>query len=722
VDKREEIRARVPLEDLLKDYGLRLIPSGRRLKALCPFHQEKTPSFSVDVEKQFYHCFGCQESGDIFSFVQAMDRVGFREALEMLARRAGVVLEDDARHGRGARRQDASQVLRLYDALAFAASYYHRLLVESPVGERARRYLRDRGIAEAMWRRFQLGYSPNDWSSLLTAARSKGFSAESLEHCGLAMLRRSGRSGSPEGDLPGSQPPGHFDMFRDRVMFPICDVRGRPIGFGARTLGSDQPKYLNTPKTALFDKSRVLYALSQAKGAIRERGELCIVEGYTDAIMAHQAGLEHFVASLGTAFTAENARSLKRHAARIMIVFDGDAAGQRATERSIELLVREDLDVRVYSVRDGKDPCDAILLLGGEEFSRRLNAEAVSLFEYKWRQTVESPQAAEGPQARARALDDFLRLLLGVRNEVTRKLILREYLERIDLSESDLTQRIRVLSRTAASFGGGGASAPVVPRLGLAGRAGLEGKASDTTGHRGATHRLERGLERDSRGGRGSVRGWSGGSDGPVPAPHAAVGLPPAGGARTEGSASQGAASQGAASQGAASQGPAPQGSAPQEPAPQEPAPQEPVSDLAELVVECVLAMPEKLLGLVRQLPAALFSSRAELALRKALEAQAAQGSFSAVRLAREIDEPDAQRVVIRLLNRIEDPHRSQDVDYEFIWRSCLRDVRRWEVQRQVRELEARRKAACGAGDSEKAEVYRKEILALWKEIKKGTN
>lgn len=185
-------------------------------------------------------------------------------------------------------------------------------------------------------------------------------------------------------------------------MFPITDAQGRVIGFGARTLGDDDgPKYLNTPETAIFNKSEVLYGLAQAKPAIRRSGEIAIVEGYTDVIVAHQGGLETFVASLGTAFTAENARLLQRLASRVVMIFDGDAAGQRALERSLDLLVAEEVDVRIFTVTDGKDPCDAVLALGGEEFQRRVAEDSTSIFEFKWRMAVET-QGRNSPQARAR--------------------------------------------------------------------------------------------------------------------------------------------------------------------------------------------------------------------------------------------------------------------------------------------------------------------------------
>jgi DNA primase len=443
-----EVRNRIPLEDLIRDYNVQLIPTGKRLRALCPFHNEKTPSFYVDVEKQFFHCFGCDEGGDIFTFVEKMDHVNFPEALEILARRAGVALRRN--------REPGAEKLSLFDALAVAENYYHRLLMEDPRGEDARRYLESRRINRDMWSRFRLGWSLPDWDGLIRQCvsppqppRGGGVSPSQPPRGGgpsgagagrkitVDLLVRAGLARSREN---GS---GHYDYFRGRVMFPICDPQKRVVGFGARALDDSTPKYLNTPKTALFEKGQLLYGLPQARAAIHRLGRIAIMEGYTDAIMAHQEGLDHAVANLGTAFTAENARGLRRLTQRVDLVFDGDAAGQSATERTLELLVAEDLEVRIFTVTTGKDPCDALVELGGEEFRRLLESSAVDVFEFKWRRTVESARArGEGPAGVARALDEVVALLAKVPNVVTRKLEARRLAERLGLDEADIGARL----------------------------------------------------------------------------------------------------------------------------------------------------------------------------------------------------------------------------------------------------------------------------------------
>ena len=396
---KEEIRGRVTLEEIVRDYNIQLTPSGKRLKGLCPFHAEKTPSFHIDPEKQFYYCFGCQAAGDIFRFVQAMHQVDFPQALEILARRAGIDLVYEGGRSAGSQRKT---LLDMYDALQAASGLYHRFLLEDRAAAPARDYLKKRRIEPAQWEKFGLGYAPAERDWLVRRAERLGATPELLERVGLARTREGG---------------GVIDYFRGRLLFPIADFQGRTVGFGGRTLGDDVPKYLNTPRTPLFDKSQVLYGLPQAKTGIKREGRIGIVEGYTDVIMAHQSGLDFFVASLGTAFTAENARKLGRLAPRALLIFDGDDAGQRASERSLHLLVAENLDVRIHTVREGKDPCDAILALGGEEFRRRFDTESVDIFEFKWQRTAGADGAAV-PALKAKALDEFLELLALVPNVV----------------------------------------------------------------------------------------------------------------------------------------------------------------------------------------------------------------------------------------------------------------------------------------------------------------
>ncbi|MBI4584787.1 MAG: DNA primase [Planctomycetes bacterium] len=439
-EKIREVRDRIRLEDLVRNYNVLLQPAGRRLRALCPFHGEKTPSFYVDAEKQVYHCFGCKAAGDVFTFVRQMEKVDFNDAVGLLARQAGVILEYAAP---GGGRYNPGNRTAIYEALSCAEEFYHRLLMSDPRGQVARDYLNRRSLRPVMWEKFRLGYSLPEWDGFLRHALAKGVSREGLLAAGL------GRTA----DAAGSSSNRLYDYFRGRVMFPIADGQKRVIGFGARTLGDEQPKYLNSPKTAVFDKGQSLYGLPQARAAIEKEKRVAIVEGYTDAIMAHQEGLEFFAASLGTAFTADNARRLRRLAPRVDLVFDGDLAGQGAAERSISLLVAEDLEVRVYTVVNGKDPCDAILELGGAEFRRRLDAEAIGIFEFKWKRTVGALGAGDrGAGSTARALDEVLQLLMKVPNVVARKLYLQSFAEKLGIEPEDVEKRLKTLTGRAKPF------------------------------------------------------------------------------------------------------------------------------------------------------------------------------------------------------------------------------------------------------------------------------
>lgn len=616
---KQRIRERVPLQDLVREYSVHLIPSGRRLKGLCPFHAEKTPSFSIDVERQYYYCFGCQAGGDLFSFVKNIQRVDYPEAVELLARRAGVTIEYE---GGGHRAPQQERAVELYDALTLAQDFYHRYLLEDPAARVAREYLRNRGIEAATCERFRLGFSPPEWDGLLRSAARKGISAQILERAGLARAR------------DGSS--GHYDYFRGRVMFPIQDPQGRAIGFGARTLGDDQPKYLNTPKTSLFEKSQVLYALPQARMGIQREGRLAIVEGYTDAIMAHQAGLDYFVASLGTAFTQENARRLSRLAPQVFLVFDGDAAGQKASERSLDLLVPESVEVRVYSVKHGKDPCDAILSLGGEEFRRRMEAEAVGLFEFKWRRTMEgNGVASSGAVLKARALDEFLALLAKVPNVVARKLYMKEFSERLGISEKDIATRLQDVARKAA--------------------------ASPFASQRHSA---------------------AGGGQGPD------VNAPPAFGESAGAAVRPVTASPGLAS-------------------------------LADLVCECLLALPLKAPEIWQQLPKDLWCSRPHEVLAAHILRQIQGGALSTSLLAQEVGDPEAQQLLMRLLSRLEDDQGQPTQDYEEVWTRVERDLVRHVRRTRVEELKRQMALSENRTNGVLREALRREYFDVLRELKK---
>jgi DNA primase len=314
----EEIRSRIDIVELVGQW-VRLKGAGQNYKGLCPFHAEKTPSFTVNPRRGIYHCFGCGAGGDAFGFVMRQDRLGFPEAVRMLAERAGVALPDERPAG-GA---GDGKLEALRRAMAAAQEFFGERLW-SPQGDRPRRYLAERGVDLEVARRFGLGYAPEGWTNLLTAL-GKLAGEEVLVQAGLVAPRQSS--------------PGFYDRFRGRLTFPIRDPQGRVVAFGARALSAgDEPKYLNSPETPLYSKGQTLYALDLARETMRARGRAIVVEGYLDCLMAHQHGFAETVAALGTAFTGAQLALLRRHADEVVALFDADAAGQKASTRLEELL------------------------------------------------------------------------------------------------------------------------------------------------------------------------------------------------------------------------------------------------------------------------------------------------------------------------------------------------------------------------------------------------
>src|SRR5256886_523699 len=334
-DIKEEIRQRVDLVELASAH-VSLKKAGRHYKGLCPFHQEKTPSFHIDRERGLWHCFGCGEGGDIFDFVMRISSLSFTEAAETLARRAGVRLERSPEEVQQATERD-----RLYRALEAAVGFFREQLLHPEWGRVAREYLQRRGVDANAAERFRLGYATPNWDDLSTALGTKGFPAALLSGGGLVHPRSTGD--------------GYYDMFRHRLIFPILDLQDRPVAFGGRALDETSPKYLNSRETAVFVKGRTLYALNWAREAIRQHDEVVVVEGNMDAVTCHQFGITNAVASLGTALTPEQVLALKRFASRAVLVYDADAAGQAAMERAMTLFEEADLPVRVRP-RTGRGP------------------------------------------------------------------------------------------------------------------------------------------------------------------------------------------------------------------------------------------------------------------------------------------------------------------------------------------------------------------------------
>lgn len=387
-DDKELVRERTDLAELAAEVT-KVKRSGRSVMAVCPFHDEKTPSLSIDPVRGLFHCFGCGKSGDVFDWVEETEGVDFVGALELLARRAGVELRTTPREQRTRGRREA-----LLAAVGDAVSFYQERLRGAPDAATARSYLRGRGYDADVVDRFSLGYSPAGWDELTGHLRDRGHQDRAVEQAGLASRSRRGSL---------------VDRFRGRVMFPIYDLRGDAVGFGARVLEGDGPKYLNSPESAIYHKSRLLYGLNWAKAYIVRRGEAVVVEGYTDVIAFHLAGRPVAVATCGTALGEEHLDLLRRFTERVVLAFDADAAGTGAALRGFERSVPGDLDLRVAVFPEGRDPAD-LVLAGETEALAHAIERSVPLLQFRIERDLDRYDLAE-PEARGRAAAATARLI-----------------------------------------------------------------------------------------------------------------------------------------------------------------------------------------------------------------------------------------------------------------------------------------------------------------------
>ena len=328
----DELTERNDIVDVVSQYVRLTKKSGANLFGLCPFHSEKTPSFSVAPDKQIYHCFGCGKGGGVINFIMEIENLSFPDAVAFLARRANMPLPEEAQS------EDTSRRARFLQLNRDAARFFHETL-KSPQGAPAQDYIRRRAISPAMVTRFGLGFAPDSWDSLANAMRKKGYGDQELFEAGLVKHGKSG---------------GVYDAFRNRLMFPVIDVRGSVIGFSGRILGDGEPKYLNSPETPVFSKSHNLFGLNLAKKS--KNGYIILVEGNIDVVSLHQAGFDGAVASLGTSLTGEQARLISRYTNEVILCYDSDEAGRKAASRAIGILEKLDLKVRVLQVPGAKDP------------------------------------------------------------------------------------------------------------------------------------------------------------------------------------------------------------------------------------------------------------------------------------------------------------------------------------------------------------------------------
>ncbi len=445
----EEVRARADIVEII-GASVPLKRAGREFKALCPFHHEKTPSFYVVPEKGFYKCFGCGESGDVFGFLMKRTGAGFLDAVREVAAKVGIELPapGDAQTGDDPHRA-------LYEALAFAVDHFATALRE-PRGQGARAYLQERGIESGPVDRFQIGFAPDEWRGLREAAHRHGIEDDVLLEAGL--IKESERAEEP------------YDRFRDRIIFPIGELSGRTVAFGGRALhgGQNKPKYLNSPETPIYHKGRTLYGLNWSRSAIRREGAALVVEGFMDYVSLAARGVEHVVAGLGTALTAEQANLIARYTGKAYLIYDSDPAGMRATFRSADALLRAGVHPLVVSLPAGEDP-DSMVRRGGAEALRPLLDAAVDVLERKL-QMLDARGYFSDIEGSRRALDGLLPTIRATIDPALRDIYISRVAERTGVRPETLEQEITTGDHTRPasprrSVAGSPAAGPGRPRV-----------------------------------------------------------------------------------------------------------------------------------------------------------------------------------------------------------------------------------------------------------------
>jgi len=408
----EEIKERIDIVDFISGY-VQLKKSGQNWKGVCPFHAEKTPSFMVSPSKQIYHCFGCGAGGDVISFLVNHDRISFPEALQELARKAGISLQSVRQDSRSMEKNE-----QIRNALRDAARFYSEKLKSSPA---AAKYIAARGISNESVSTFGLGYAPSGWRNLLQLLVRSGYSEEILKEAGLVVIGEK----------------GPYDMFRERIIFPIMATNGNVIAFGGRAMDDSLPKYINSPETAVFRKSETLYGIHAAKEAIRRQEQVIVTEGYMDVIMCHQYGFSNAVAPLGTSFTSGHAAKLRKLVKNVIVVFDGDSAGIAAAKRALPLFIQNDLDARILILPDREDP-DSFLRKHGREAFGGLLKKAVNMVDF-----VLSYSKGQ----RSSVVRELLSLIAGMPDILEAEQMLVELAGRTRISESALRDEFRKLRK-----------------------------------------------------------------------------------------------------------------------------------------------------------------------------------------------------------------------------------------------------------------------------------
>ena len=436
------IRDRIDLIDVVSRY-VTLSKTGQNYKGLCPFHSEKTPSFSVSSTRQMFYCFGCGTGGDAFAFLMKYEGMGFQEAVRELGRQAGVSVHSEGNRRRGAPTLSSRE--RFEQIHGWAASWFQENLRSPQIGKIARDYVEQRGIRSRALETFGLGYVPQGWDGLVRSLRKRGVTDEEMIQSGLVVHK-------PPQTADRAAVGRYYDRFRGRVMFPIFDLRGSIIAFGGRVCeAGETPKYLNSPETPFFNKGRSLYGLDQAREAATRLHRLLVVEGYFDVITLHQAGVTHVVAPLGTALTKDHVETIRRFATTIMLLFDGDAAGKGAALRTLDLFVNTGLTIQVIALPAGDDP-DTFVRREGVEAFLKLEQGATGLIEFAVTTCLRS-HPTHSVEDRVRSADDVLRILQKIRNPIEKEEYTRLVSEQLGIRQELLIKRYPTLLAPPLSRG-----------------------------------------------------------------------------------------------------------------------------------------------------------------------------------------------------------------------------------------------------------------------------
>lgn len=416
----DEIKGRLDIVEVIGSY-IKLQKAGANFRAVCPFHSEKSPSFFVSPVRQIWHCFGCHKGGDFFRFVMLIENVEFGDALRILAQKAGIELIKE-------RPEVQTERKRLYDICELACKFFEKQFHASKVGKEAQQYLAGRGIKEESMREWRIGYAPESWQGLLDFFVAKGYKREELEKAGLAIKKDGG---------------GYYDRFRSRIIFPIFDFNSQIIGFGGRIFGKasekEVAKYMNSPATLLYDKSRVLYGLNKSKMAVRKQDSCILVEGYMDFITAFQAGFQNLVATSGTALTMPQLKIIKRYSENLLTAFDMDLAGDSATKRSIDLAQLQGFNVKVITMPKGLDPADVVS--DNPATFADLVSKAKSIMEFYFDNALEKSDSST-PEGKKEISKLLLPVIKKINNKIEQSFWIQKLAKQLDVKEEVITEEL----------------------------------------------------------------------------------------------------------------------------------------------------------------------------------------------------------------------------------------------------------------------------------------